>query len=43
MADVVIVSSIRTAVGSFGGTLKSTTVVELGSIVLKEALKKVNL
>ena len=43
MTDVVIVSSVRTAVGNFGGTLKSTPVVELGSIVLKEALKKVNL
>jgi acetyl-CoA C-acetyltransferase len=43
MTEVVIVSSVRTAVGSFGGTLKTTPVVELGSIVLKEALKKVNL
>ncbi|MBN2418274.1 MAG: acetyl-CoA C-acetyltransferase [Deltaproteobacteria bacterium] len=43
MTDVVIVSSVRTAVGSFGGTLKSTPVVELGSLVLKEALKRVNL
>ena len=43
MTEVVIVSSVRTAVGSFGGTLKSTPVVDLGSIVLKEALKKVNL
>ncbi len=43
MTEVVIVSSVRTAVGSFGGTLKTTPVVDLGSIVLKEALKKVNL
>ncbi len=43
MTEVVIVSSVRTAVGSFGGTLKDTPVVDLGSIVLKEALKKVNL
>ncbi len=43
MTEVVIVSSVRTAVGNFGGTLKSTPVVDLGSIVLKEALKKVNL
>jgi len=43
MTEVVIVSSTRTAVGNFGGTLKNTPVVELGSIVLKEVLKKVNL
>ena len=43
MRDVVIVSGIRTPVGTFGGTLKSTPVVQLGPLVLKEALKKVNL
>jgi acetyl-CoA C-acetyltransferase len=43
MRDVVIVSGIRTPVGAFGGTLKSTPVVELGALVLKETLKKVNL
>ena len=43
MRDVVIVSGIRTPVGTFGGTLKSTPVVQLGALVLKEALKKVNL
>jgi len=43
MQDVVIVSGIRTPVGTFGGTLKSTPVVQLGTLVLKETLKKVNL
>lgn len=43
MKDVVIVSSVRTAVGNFGGTLKDIPVVDLGAAVLKEALKKVNL
>jgi len=43
MRNAVIVSGIRTPVGSFGGTLKSTPVVELGALVLKETLKKVNL
>lgn len=43
MKDVVIVSCARTAVGAFGGTLKSTPVVRLGALVLKETLKKVNL
>jgi len=40
---VVIVSGARTPVGSFGGTLKDTPVVDLGALVLKTALKKVNL
>jgi len=43
MADVVIVSGTRTAVGTFGGSLKTTPVVQLGALVLKETLKKVNL
>ncbi len=43
MRNAVIVSGIRTPVGSFGGTLKSTPVVELGALVLKETLKKANL
>lgn len=43
MNDVVIVSGVRTAVGTFGGSLKTTPVVELGALVLKETLKKVNL
>jgi acetyl-CoA C-acetyltransferase len=43
MQDAVIVSSVRTPVGSFGGTLKTTPVVQLGSIVLKEALKRAGL
>jgi len=40
MTDVVIVSGARTPVGSFGGTLKSTPVVQLGALVLKETLKR---
>lgn len=43
MSDVVIVSGMRTPVGSFGGTLKTTPVVELGAIAMKETLKKVKL
>ncbi len=43
MKDVVIVSGARTAIGAFGGSLKAKPVVELGSIVMKEVLKKVNL
>ncbi len=43
MRDVVIVSGVRTPVGNFGGSLKTTPVVQLGALVLKETLKKVNL
>jgi acetyl-CoA C-acetyltransferase len=43
MRDVVIVSGARTPVGAFGGSLKSTPVVQLGAIVLKETLRKVHL
>lgn len=41
MRDVVIVSGSRTAIGTFGGGLKSVSVVELGSIVMQEVLKKI--
>lgn len=43
MDDVVIVSGSRTAVGSFGGGLKSIPVVELGALVMRDVLKRVNL
>ena len=43
MGDVVVVSGKRTAVGTFGKTLKSTPVVDLGALVLKETLKNVQL
>ncbi|MBF0224676.1 MAG: acetyl-CoA C-acetyltransferase [Desulfobacterales bacterium] len=40
MKEVVVVSGSRTAVGAFGGALKDVPVVELGSIVIKDVLKK---
>jgi len=43
MTDVVIVGGSRTPVGSFGGSLKSTPVVTLGALVLKETLKRLGL
>ncbi len=43
MKDVVIVSGVRTPVGSFGGSLKSVPVVDLGTIVMKDVLKRVGL
>lgn len=40
MKEVVIVSAVRTAVGSFNGSLASVPAVEQGAIVIKEALKR---
>lgn len=40
MREVVIASAVRTAVGSFGGSLKDVSVVDLGAIVIKEALNR---
>lgn len=39
MQEVVIVKAVRTAIGSFGGTLKDVSAVDLGSIVIKEILE----
>lgn len=36
--DVVIVSALRTPIGSFGGSLKNISAVQLGAHVIKEAL-----
>ena len=41
--EVVIVSAVRTAVGSFNGSLKSVSAPELGSIVIKGAVEKAGL
>lgn len=43
MRDVVIIGGVRTPVGSFGGSLKATPVVTLGSLALKETLKRLGL
>lgn len=40
MRDVVIVSAVRTPVGSFCGTLGQIPAAELGAIVIKEALNR---
>ncbi|EPY2274680.1 acetyl-CoA C-acetyltransferase [Clostridium sp. FAM 1755] len=42
MKNVVIASAVRTPIGKFGGTLKSISAIELGTIVIKEALKRAN-
>ncbi|MGE7917984.1 acetyl-CoA C-acetyltransferase [Viridibacillus sp. NPDC093762] len=39
--EVVIVSAVRTAIGSFQGALKDVPATKLGAIVIKEALSKV--
>jgi acetyl-CoA C-acetyltransferase len=43
MKEVVIVSGARTAVGEFGGSLKGVRTVDLGALVIKEALKRAGL
>ena len=42
MTEVVIVSGARTAVGAFGGALRDVPVVDLGSVVIKEVLKRIS-
>jgi len=43
MKEAVIVSGARTAVGEFGGSLKGVKTVDLGALVIKEALKRAGL
>jgi acetyl-CoA C-acetyltransferase len=40
MKEIVIAGAVRTAIGKFGGALTSVSVQELGSIVIKEAIKR---
>lgn len=40
MKEIVIASACRTAIGSFGGSLKSVPAAELGATVVKEAVKR---
>ncbi len=42
MKEIYIVNCCRTAVGTFGGSLKDVPAAELGAIVVKEALKRAN-
>jgi len=43
MKEVVIVSAARTAIGSFGGTLKDVSTRELGATVIKAAVERAGL
>ena len=40
MKEVYVVNCCRTAVGSFGGSLKDTPAVDLGATVVKELLNR---
>lgn len=40
MKDVVIVSAVRTPIGSFNGALSQVEAADLGAIVIKEAIQK---
>jgi len=40
MKDVVIVSACRTAIGTFGGTLKDSHAAKLAAVAMKEAIKR---
>ena len=42
MKDLYVVNCCRTAIGSFGGSLKNVPAAEMGAIVVKEALKRAN-
>ncbi len=40
MREVVIASAVRTPIGSFGGALKDVPAVDLGALVIKEAVNR---
>ena len=42
MREVVVVSGARTAIGTFGGSLKDVAPTQLGAIVVAEVLKRAN-
>ena len=43
MREVVIVSGARTAIGTFGASLKDVSAIKLGAITIREVLKRVHL
>jgi len=40
MSDIVITSAVRTAGGGFGGSFKKVSAVELGALILQEAVRR---
>lgn len=43
MTEVVIVAAVRTPIGSFGGSLKDISTVDLGSLVIENAIERAGL
>jgi acetyl-CoA C-acetyltransferase len=43
MEEAVIISAVRTPIGSFGGILSNFTAPQLGSIAIKEAINRANI
>jgi acetyl-CoA C-acetyltransferase len=43
MKEVVIISGVRTAIGTFGASLKDVSAIKLGALAIREVLKKVHL
>lgn len=43
MKEIVIASGVRTPVGTFGGAFKDVSAVELGKVVVEEAIKRANI
>jgi acetyl-CoA C-acetyltransferase len=43
MKEVVIVSAVRTPIGSFGGSLKNLSATKLGALAIKSAIAKANI
>lgn len=43
MKEVVIASAVRTAIGTFNGSLAPVSAIELGSIVIREAVNRANI
>lgn len=41
--EIVLCHPVRTAIGAFGGSLKSTSATELGGVVIRETLRRANL
>ena len=40
LKEVVVVSGVRLPVGSYGGSLKNTPAIDMGAMVVKEAVKR---
>ncbi|WP_423188575.1 acetyl-CoA C-acetyltransferase [Alkalibacterium sp. f15] len=43
MREAVIVEAVRTPLGSFGGALKDVSAVDLGALVVRKAMERINL